>query len=82
MHARSREGPAQCTSQHCFSTPDSGSALADRFEFVNLLEAPNAILTPHIGGVAHESTARLREVAIRNLTSLSDGGPVVNEIVF
>ncbi len=41
---------------------------------------PNALLTPHIGGVAHESIARLRQAAIRNLTSLLDGGPLVNEI--
>jgi lactate dehydrogenase-like 2-hydroxyacid dehydrogenase len=43
--------------------------------------APNVILTPHIGGVAYESIARLRKAAIRNLTSLLDGGPLVNEII-
>lgn len=43
-------------------------------------DAPNVILTPHIGGVAHESIARLRTAAIRNLTSVLDGGPLVNEI--
>ena len=43
-------------------------------------DVPNVLLTPHIGGVAHESIARLREAAIRNLTSLLDGGPLVNEI--
>ena len=43
-------------------------------------DVPNVILTPHIAGVSHESVARLREAAIRNLTTALDGGPVVNEI--
>jgi len=43
-------------------------------------DVPNVILTPHIGGVAHESIARLRQAVIRNLTSALDGGPLVNEI--
>ena len=43
-------------------------------------DVPNVILTPHIAGVAHESQARLRQAAIRNLTSVLDGGPLVNEI--
>ena len=43
-------------------------------------DVPNVILTPHVAGVSHEAMARLRDAAIRNLTSALDGGPVVNEI--
>lgn len=41
---------------------------------------PNAILTPHVAGVSHESIKALREATIRNLTSVLDGHPLVNEI--
>lgn len=41
---------------------------------------PNVILTPHVAGVSHESIAHLREAAIVNLSSVLDGGPVVNDI--
>ena len=43
-------------------------------------DVPNAILTPHVAGVSLQSMARLRDAAIRNLQSVLDGGPVVNEI--
>ncbi|TXN00156.1 2-hydroxyacid dehydrogenase [Methylobacterium sp. WL64] len=43
-------------------------------------DAPNVILTPHVGGVSQEATERLRHAAIRNLASVVDGTPVVNEI--
>ena len=43
-------------------------------------DVPNMILTPHVAGVSHEAIARLREAAIRNLTSALTGGPRVNEI--
>ncbi len=43
-------------------------------------DVPNAILTPHVAGVSHESMVRLRSAAIDNLRSVLDGGPVVNEI--
>ena len=43
-------------------------------------DVPNVILSPHVAGLSHEATARLREAAIRNLESVLDGGPVVNEI--
>jgi hydroxypyruvate reductase len=41
---------------------------------------PNTILTPHVAGVSYESLKRLGEAAVRNLTSVLDGTPVVNEI--
>lgn len=43
-------------------------------------DVPNVILTPHVAGISHEAGARLREAAIRNLESVLDGTPVVNEI--
>jgi hydroxypyruvate reductase len=43
-------------------------------------DVPNTILTPHVAGVSHESLMRLREAAVRNLTSVLDGSPVVNEV--
>ena len=42
---------------------------------------PNTIVTPHIGGFTVEAMARLRDAAIRNLSTALDGGPVVNEIL-
>ena len=41
---------------------------------------PNTILTPHIAGVSYESLKRLGEAATRNLASVLDGTPVVNEV--
>ena len=41
---------------------------------------PNTIVTPHAGGFTVEAMARLRDAAIRNLSTALDGGPVVNEI--
>jgi hydroxypyruvate reductase len=41
---------------------------------------PNVVLTPHVAGVSHASAMSLRDAAIRNLKSVLDGGPVVNEI--
>lgn len=43
-------------------------------------EVPHVILTPHIGGVSNEALSRLRDAAIRNLTTVLDGGSLVNEI--
>jgi hydroxypyruvate reductase len=43
-------------------------------------DVPNVVLTPHVGGVSDESLRRLRDAAVRNLTSLLDGTPVVHEI--
>jgi hydroxypyruvate reductase len=44
-------------------------------------DVPNTIITPHTGGFTHEAMARLRDAAIRNLSTALDGGPVVNEIM-
>ncbi len=43
-------------------------------------DVPNLVLSPHVAGVSHESMSRLREAAIRNLSSVLDGGPIVNEV--
>ncbi|TPW27721.1 NAD(P)-dependent oxidoreductase [Pararhizobium mangrovi] len=43
-------------------------------------DVPNVILTPHVAGVSDESMTHLREAAIRNLSTVLDGGAVVNEI--
>jgi hydroxypyruvate reductase len=43
-------------------------------------DVPHTIITPHIGGFTFEAMARLRDAAIRNLSTALDGGPVVNEI--
>ena len=43
-------------------------------------DVPNALLSPHVAGVSHESFDRLRAAATRNLESVLDGGAVVNEI--
>lgn len=41
---------------------------------------PNVLLSPHIAGASVESVGRLRDAAIRNLSTALDGGPVVNEV--
>lgn len=43
-------------------------------------DVPNVLLTPHVAGTSYEAAARLREAAVQNLTSVLDGGPVVNEL--
>ncbi len=43
-------------------------------------DVPNVILTPHVAGVSCEAMQRLRHAAIRNLTSVLDGTPLVNEL--
>jgi len=40
----------------------------------------NVIVTPHVAGVSDVALASLREAAIQNLSSVLDGGPVVNEL--
>ena len=43
-------------------------------------DVSNVILTPHVGGVSQEAFSRLRNAAVRNLTSMLDGTPIVNEV--
>jgi len=41
---------------------------------------PNVVLSPHVAGVTAGAMARLRDTAVRNLTTALEGGAVVNEI--
>ena len=43
-------------------------------------DVPNVILTPHVAGVSHEALQRLQHAAIRNLSSVLDGTPLVNDL--
>lgn len=43
-------------------------------------DVPNVILSPHVAGVSYESIVRLRDAAIRNLSTALDGGHVVNAL--
>ena len=43
-------------------------------------DVPNVIVTPHVAGVSQESMVALRQAAIKNLRTVLDAGPVVNEI--
>lgn len=42
---------------------------------------PNVVLSPHVAGVTVEAMARLRDTAVRNLSTALEGGAVVNEIL-
>jgi hydroxypyruvate reductase len=42
---------------------------------------PNVVLSPHVAGVTIEAMARLRDTAVRNLTTALDGGAVVSEVL-
>jgi lactate dehydrogenase-like 2-hydroxyacid dehydrogenase len=42
---------------------------------------PNVVLSPHVAGVTAGALARLRDTAVRNLTTALEGGAVVNEIL-
>jgi hydroxypyruvate reductase len=42
---------------------------------------PNVVLSPHVAGVTTLAMARLRDTAVRNLTTALEGGAVVNEIL-
>lgn len=44
-------------------------------------DIPNVVLSPHVGGVTTEALARLRDTAVRNLTTALEGGAVVHEIL-
>jgi hydroxypyruvate reductase len=43
-------------------------------------DVPNVILSPHVAGVTHESIERLRAAATRNLTTVVEGGSLVNAL--
>jgi D-3-phosphoglycerate dehydrogenase len=43
----------------------------------DLLELPNVVLTPHVGGSADEALARMMEIALLNLTQVLDGAEPV-----
>jgi hydroxypyruvate reductase len=44
-------------------------------------DVPNVVLSPHVAGVTVEAMVRLRDTAVRNLTTALEGGVVVNEIL-
>lgn len=41
---------------------------------------PNVIRSPHVAGISYGSLRRPRAAAVRNLETVFDGGPVVNEL--
>jgi len=43
-------------------------------------DVPNVLLAPHYAGLAETAGQALRRAAIANLTTVLDGGPVVNEV--
>ncbi len=45
-----------------------------------LLEAPGLVLTPHIGSATHRSRDAMAELVARNVISVLDGGPPLNEV--
>ena len=47
----------------------------------SLLEAPGVVLTPHIGSATFRSRDAMADLVARNVISVLDGGPPLNEVV-
>ena len=45
-----------------------------------LREAPNVVLTPHIGGSANEALERMMELALLNVTQVLEGTPPISRV--
>src|SRR5215470_10912891 len=45
-----------------------------------LREAPNIVLTPHIGGSANEALERMMELALLNVTQVLEGSPPISRV--
>jgi len=45
-----------------------------------LREAPNVVLTPHIGGSANEALERMMELALLNVTLVLEGAPPIGRV--
>jgi phosphoglycerate dehydrogenase-like enzyme len=45
-----------------------------------LREAPNVVLTPHMGGSANEALERMMELALQNVTQVLGGGAPVGRV--
>lgn len=45
-----------------------------------LREAPNVVLTPHIGGSANEALERMMELALLNVTQVLEGAPPISRV--
>jgi len=45
-----------------------------------LREAPNVVLTPHIGGSANEALERMMELALLNVTLVLEGAPPISRV--
>ena len=45
-----------------------------------LREAPNVVLTPHIGGSANEALERMMELALQNVTQVLGGAAPVGRV--